>query len=162
MGGNMTKNDFKKVTKEWLLTKRFQKKKETEYLCMLKDFDVSISFDKNRFSEKYHVHIGFRLKDLSTGWGHAMVVIPNEKYWKHIKMADGSITVDDSSFYYEEWEREEYLECLEKVYEIYIKPYFDLGVKYLKALAKDPFLNGNPYFNQSFVHPNAVEVIFKM
>jgi len=162
----MTKNEIKLVAKQWFLSKGFTKGVDkafgNHFRVPLAEFDVYVMLHKDRFDEVFNFDIGFQLKNNSSGWGHIRVIIPNEKYWKHITMADGSKAVVKHNFYYEEWSKEDYTECLEKIYEIYIKPYFDLGFELLKIIAKDPTCGGkygaskeHPYG----VHPEAVKVI---
>jgi len=154
----MTKNEMKTMTKQWLLFKGFGKCKikalgESCYFYPMKDFDILVSFNKDRFDECYGIAIGFQFKDEPNGWGHIDIQIPNEKYWQNIKMADGSTVVVKDSFYYDDWNEEDYLECLEKIYELHIKPYLDLGVGMLKILAKE---------RPNALHPHAKERILKM
>ncbi|MDR1939671.1 MAG: hypothetical protein LBQ40_02605 [Clostridiales bacterium] len=140
----MTKNEFKTVTKQWLNSKGFYKGKELEieYLYQLSDFDISIYFSKDRFSEMFFFEIGFRLKDDSMGWGHVRVCVSNNIH----------------GFYYEKWEKQDYIECLEEMYAVYIKPYFDLGIEMLKNIIAKPSFRGHDYL----IHRQAIEKILKM
>ena len=149
----MVKSEFKKVTKEWLLSKDFKKTKDIEYVYPLEKFDICVMFYKGRFSELYGIEVGFQLKDgpREIDWANMEVEIPNEKYWKHLTMADGSTRVVKTNFYYEEWDKEEYLQALEEIHKNYIQPYFDHGIEHVKKIAQ-----------QVWANPEAIAKVLKM
>jgi len=136
----MVKSEFKKITKEWFFSKGFIKGADkgfgNHFRYTLEKFDVYVMFDKSPYSEVFEMDIGFHIKSLD--WiannGNVRVEIPNKKYWKHLTMADGSIRVVKTNFYYEEWSKEDYLQVLEEVYKIYIQPYFDGGLEHVKNM----------------------------
>jgi len=169
----MTKNEIKGITKKWFFSKDFQKAdtntKEfaglsgaTCYIYVLSNFFLYVLFDKDRFSEKFEIIVGFKLKDnYHTGWGNINTRIPNFLKGKYTAIHKKKIY----GYKYEEWEKEDYLACLEMIYDIYIKPYFELGIDLLKIIAKDPSCGGKfgatkefPYF----IHPDAVDKILRM
>ncbi|MCL2678644.1 MAG: hypothetical protein FWE85_06295 [Clostridiales bacterium] len=143
----MEKNDMKKITKQWLFSKGFQKCTEKAYSGIgyfypQSDFDIIFLFDKNRFNENYFIDVGFRLHDETQSWGTVRTNMPLGNY----------------GFYYEQWEKQDYIACLEEIYELYIQPYFDLGVAMLKKIVKKPSFRGQDYL----IHRNAFEKIRKM
>lgn len=136
----MDKKEFKKITKEWFISKGFIKGTDgIDYIYTLQGFNIYILFVKSRFDEKYHFQIGFKIDNVQAGSGDVRVAIPSEKYWEHLTMADGSKIVGKCYFQYEEWEKEEYLKTLEDIYQIYIQPYFDNGLKHWKKILKDGY-----------------------
>jgi DNA modification methylase len=87
------------------------------------------------------MYVGFYLKDDRLGWANIYC------------------------YYYEKLEESDYLKCLDEIYEIYIKPYFDLQIDLLNIIAKDPTCKGNygaSKKNPYLLHPHAVEKIWKM
>jgi len=154
----MEKNDFKKITKEWLLSKGFRKEDELVYICPLEGFDLMVLFIKDRFSEHFYFDIGFQLRNVQWGSGQVRVAVPSEKYWKHIIMADGSKNIVNNCFYYEEWSKDDYLEALENICQIYIQPYYDTGLKYWKKILQEQRYRGQGYV----IGTTAREVISKM
>jgi len=158
----MTKNEFKKVTKEWLISKGFKKTGDVWYSYSLTDFDITFGFPKDRFDEIYRIHVGFQLRDIATGWGYETSSISkrHKKYWITYDIADGSKELVKSNFYYEKWDKYDYLETLEEICDTHIKPYLDKGIKHLKEIVKkygEPF-EGNTYM----IHPNAAEAVRNM
>jgi len=161
----MTKSEINRTTKQWLYFKGFQKGKYNTYACPLDGFDARVLFYKDRFREVYYIDVGFILRDDPNGWGQMRAMNQDSKYWHYGEMADGKKYIEKASFYYEQWNKDDYIQCLDKIYDVYIKPYFELGFELLKTIAKDPTCGGkygasqeNPYF----VHPHAVAKILGM
>ena len=160
----MTKSEFKATTKQWLYSKGFQTMKNEKSIYPMEGFDLFVLFYKSRFDEVFYFDLGFELNGMEPprGIGQIRAEIPNKKYWQYVTMADGSKHVGIESFVYEDWNKEDYLECLEKIYALYIQPYFDLGFELLKIIAKDPTCGGKfgaSKKRQYYIHPNTVKVI---
>jgi len=149
----MTNNEIKAITKQWLSSKGFKKVREMEYSCTLvEQVNVVILFGRSKFSESYEFDVGFRIKGVSTAWGWVRT---------HVK--------NNLSYYYEKWDKEDYLATLEQMYHKYVRPYFDLGIGYIKNIIKDyrvsngkvvklPKISGQPFM----IHPDAVKIINNM
>ena len=148
----MTKQDFKRTTKDWILSKKF-KKPDHVYLYYLEKFDIYFYWDKSNVAEIFGLYVGFQLHNgpEEVNWAVKQVEVTNKKYWKPILMGDGSTQIFKSNFYYEDWTKEDYLEELEEVYKRYIQPYFDLGIKHVKTIAK-----------QAWANPEAIAKVLKM
>ena len=131
----MTKNEMKNITHKWLLEKNF-KKDGFAFYHLLDGFDICVSFLKDRFDECYNNQIGFFLHVDENAWGQIDVNMTQE-YPDFFPSYDnatnpGVIVGKHTGFYYELWNKETYIECLDKIYDKYIQPYFDKGVEYMK------------------------------
>lgn len=161
----MSNNEIKKITFEWLKSKGFEKGGDDYksfgncYIYSLSKFDIYIIFNKDRFSESYFFEIGFKVKDILNGWGHVRARVPKSV---------SCTTADKNGIYgynYEEWSEQDYKNCLEKMYDIYIVPYLKQGIEMLKTIIKNPTSAGGQFGvtkdTPYIIHRNAIEEILK-
>jgi len=171
----MEKNEFTATTKQWLKAKGFSKARYIWYFYPLGDFNIVFAFYKDRFDEKYYIETGFCLNEetindgLNVRLNTGAIEVPNKKYWNHFRTADNKKHIEKGAFYYEKWDKDDYLATLEQIYAEHITPYLERGVNYLKAIVVEYQQHlkriekyGKSEGNTYMIHPDAVKIINNM
>lgn len=150
----MTIKEAKAATTKWLKSKGFRPVKihgrlPNLYLHSIKnifeDFNVMIGFYKDRFGDYYLFDVGCLFENVNYGKASIGVrSIPSNKE-KILKMADGRTIRNTQAFYYGDMTEDEYLKCLDEIFEKYLKPFYEQGVNYLREIILNESLFGEGY-----------------
>lgn len=150
----MTNKEAKAVIFKWLKDRDFTRIKipggaPYSYIHSLGDFNVMISFYKDRFDEYFIFNVGCYFDNCE--YGEALIGvfdIPSNK--NKAKNRQG--------FYYGELTEEQLIQCLNEIFDKYLKPYYEQGKKYLKKIVLNEF-----QFNSRYsIERDAREKINKM
>lgn len=139
----MTNKEAKAVIFKWLKDRDFTRIKipggaPYSYIHSLGEFNVMFSFYKDRFDEYFIFNVGCYFDNCE--YGEALIGvfdIPSNK--NKAKNRQG--------FYYGELTEEQLIQCLNEIFDKYLKPYYEQGKKYLKEIIlKEDTLFGEGYY----------------
>ena len=97
----------------------------------MEEFNVLVSYFKDRFDNDLIFHVGCHFDDCE--YGDATIRVINLPSNKHKIKKDFSL-----GLYFEELTEEDFLRCLDEMFEKYLKPYYDKGKNYLKEIILNP------------------------
>ena len=111
-----------------------------DYVHSLGDFNVLISFYKNRFDDNFFFHVGCHFDNCQ--YGDATIPVRDLSSNPH-KLEDGK----SLGLYYGEGEltEEQLIQCLNEIFDRYLKPYYEQGNKYLKEIVLNEFQFNSRY-----------------
>ena len=138
----MTYKEAKAVIFKWLKERDFKRITipgggPFDYAHPLGDFSTLISFYKDRFDDYLIFEVGCYFDDCQYGYATIRVYdIPSNK----------NKDENPQGFYYGELTEEQLIQCLNEIFDKYLKPYYEQGNKYLKEiLLKEHTLFGEGY-----------------
>lgn len=99
-----------------------------------------ISFYKNRFDDNFFFHVGCHFDNCQ--YGDATIPVRDLSSNPH-KLEDGK----SLGLYYGEGEltEEQLIQCLNEIFDRYLKPYYEQGNKYLKEIVLNEFQFNSRY-----------------
>ena len=121
------------LTKKWLKEKGFKSitlkgwSPASTHIYPMDGFNVFITFHKDLYCYRYLFDVGFLFDGLEHGYG--IINVRNLPSNKNPEEREQGI-------FYHYLDEEQYLSCLDEMYDKYLKPYFEQGKKYLKKVAK--------------------------
>lgn len=144
----MTNKEAKAVIFKWLKDRDFTRIKipgnsgAFDYIHSLGEFNVLISFFKNRFDDNFFFQVGCYFDNCE--YGYATIRVKDLKSNPHKIKGNHSL-----GLYYGEGEltEEQLIQCLNEMFDKYLRPYYVQGKKYLKEIVlKEDTLFGEGYF----------------
>ncbi len=142
----MTNKEAKAVIFKWLKDRDFTRIKipgnsgAFDYIHSLGEFNVLISFYKDRFNESYIFEVGCYFDYCE--YGEATIRVLDLPSNSHLRKGHSQ------GLYYGEGEltEEQLIQCLNEMFDKYLKPYYVQGKKYLKEIIlKESTLFGEGY-----------------
>ena len=153
----MTTKEARTLIKKWLKEREFKPVKipgsSSDYIHSLGEFYTYITFYKDRFADAYIFEVGCYFDDCEYGYATIRVLdLPSNTH-----LFKGH----SQGLYYGEGELSEaqFLQCLDEMFDKYLKPYYEQGKKYLKYI----ILHENTLFGEGYgIAKGAREKINKM
>lgn len=109
------------------------------YVHTFDGFSVLIEFFKDRFNDDFVFHAGCYFDDCE--YGDATIRVTNLPSNTH-KLKNGF----SLGLYYGELTEEQFLRCLDEMFDKYLKPYYEKGKEYLKEI----ILNEHTLFGEGY------------
>lgn len=123
----MTSKEARALTKKWLKEKGFKQIKipglGISYICPMGEFYLFIYFYKPWMGDCYRFKVGCHFEDCE--YGEATIEAANLP--SNINKMN-----NPEGLYYGELTEEQYLRCLNEMFDKYLKPYYEEGIGYLK------------------------------
>lgn len=137
----MTNKEAKNVIFKWLKERDFKRITipgglPYNFVYPLGDFNVMMSFYKDRFDDYFMFYVGCHFDNCKYGDALIRVYdIPSNK----------NKDENPQGFYYGELTEDQLIQCLNEIFDRYLKPYYEQGNKYLKEIVLNEFQFNSRY-----------------